>query len=43
MPSEMKLAIVLELCQWKQSFYVDTEPEMKEGVFIFTGVTEAVK
>lgn len=39
MPSEMKLSINLELCHWKQSFYVDTEPEMKEGVLSFTGVT----
>ena len=29
----------LELCQWKQSIYVDTEPEMKAGILSFTGVT----
>jgi hypothetical protein len=34
----MKLYINLELCQWKQSFYVDTEPEMNAGVLSFTGV-----
>jgi hypothetical protein len=34
----MKLVINLELCYWKQSFYKDTEPEMKLGLLIFTGV-----
>ncbi|GAB6928923.1 hypothetical protein JCM10914A_29060 [Paenibacillus sp. JCM 10914] len=38
-PSELRVSISLELCQWKQTFYVETEPEMREGVLSFTGVT----
>lgn len=39
MPSDMKLSINLELCQWKQTFYVETESEMKKGVLSFEGVS----
>jgi hypothetical protein len=36
---EEKLSIELELCQWKQSFYQDREPEMRLGILTFSGVT----
>lgn len=26
------------MCQWKQSFYVETEEEMQLGILIFSGV-----
>ncbi|AET58468.1 hypothetical protein HPL003_08525 [Paenibacillus terrae HPL-003] len=34
-----QLRMTLELCQWKQSFYVETEPEMQLGILIFSDVT----
>lgn len=34
-----QLKITLELCQWKQSYYVETEPEMQLGILIFSDVT----
>ena len=37
-PGEMKLVINLELCNWKQSFYESTEPEMKVGSLVFWGI-----
>lgn len=33
-----QLKIMLELCQWKQSYYVETEPEMQLGIIIFSDV-----
>ncbi|WP_127192126.1 hypothetical protein [Paenibacillus anaericanus] len=27
------------MCQWKQSFYVETQPEMQLGTLIFSDVT----
>ncbi|MFT9846394.1 hypothetical protein [Aneurinibacillus sp. REN35] len=33
-----QLKITLELCQWKQSYYVETEPEMQLGILIFSDV-----
>ncbi|ASR46490.1 hypothetical protein P4H71_11625 [Paenibacillus kribbensis] len=36
---EKQLKLTLELCQWKQSFYVETEPEMQLGILIFSDVT----
>jgi hypothetical protein len=34
-----QLRVTLELCQWKQSFYVETEPEMQLGILFFSNVT----
>lgn len=34
-----QLKIMLELCQWKQSYYLETEPEMQLGILIFSNVT----
>ncbi|MEB3749711.1 hypothetical protein EP10_000550 [Geobacillus icigianus] len=34
-----QLKITLELCQWKQSYYVETDPEMQLGILIFSDVT----
>ncbi|UNK19512.1 hypothetical protein MNQ98_05635 [Paenibacillus sp. N3/727] len=34
-----QLRMTLELCQWKQFFYVETEPEMQLGILIFFDVT----
>lgn len=33
-----QLRMTLELCQWKQSFYIETEPEMQLGILIFSDV-----
>lgn len=38
MPDEKKVVIKLELCQWKQSNYDESEPEMQEGVLSFIDV-----
>ncbi|RXZ82302.1 hypothetical protein EBB07_11570 [Paenibacillaceae bacterium] len=35
---EKKVLIKLELCQWKQANYDESEPEMQEGVLTFTDV-----
>lgn len=35
---EKKVLVRLELCQWKQSDYDESEPEMQEGVLTFTDV-----
>ncbi|MCG7406165.1 hypothetical protein MH117_01965 [Paenibacillus sp. ACRRX] len=35
---EKKVLIKLELCQWKQANYDESEPEMQEGVLTFTNV-----
>jgi len=35
---ERKIIVSLELCNWKQSFYSETEPELQMGVLIFTGI-----
>ncbi|MNJ49847.1 hypothetical protein D3C77_451020 [compost metagenome] len=37
--AKKQLKMTLELCQWKQSFYVETEPEMQLGILIFSDVT----
>jgi len=34
-----QLRMTLELCQWKQSFYVETEPEMQLGILVFSDVS----
>lgn len=36
--SEKKVLITLELCQWKQADYDESESEMQEGILSFTDV-----
>ncbi|MFD1136550.1 hypothetical protein [Paenibacillus urinalis] len=36
--NEKKVQMKVELCLWKQSNYEDTEPEMQEGMLIFSDV-----
>jgi len=38
LPSEKKVLITLELCQWKQADYDESESEMQEGILSFTDV-----
>ena len=38
MPNEKKVRIKLEYCRWKQVNYDESEPEIQEGVLIFTEV-----
>ncbi|KJD47127.1 hypothetical protein [Paenibacillus terrae] len=35
---EKHLKLTLELCQWKQPNYIETEPEMQLGILKFTEV-----
>lgn len=35
---EMKLVITIELCNWRQFFYKNDEPEMKTESIVFLGV-----
>lgn len=36
--AERQLTLILDLCQWKQSFYKETDPEMQLGFLIFSDV-----
>jgi hypothetical protein len=38
--NENKLELVIELCNWKQKFYTDTEPEMAKYKLVFKGVSK---
>ncbi|WP_310552168.1 hypothetical protein [Paenibacillus glufosinatiresistens] len=39
MLNQHKVQIKLDLCQWKQANYDESEPEMQEGVLTFSNVS----